>query len=111
MTATTPIFRPTPERAEIDGAEPWTIESARALYNIEGCGIGYFDINAKGHIVVRPDANRPERELDLYEMAVDLEEQGVGLPVLLRFSDILRSRIEALNAKFTHAKTEYGYEG
>ena len=111
MTATTPIIRPLPERAEANGSEPWTIESARALYNIEGWGIGYFDINAKGHIVVRPDTNRPERELDLYEMAVDLEEQGVGLPVLLRFSDILRSRIESLSAKFAAAKTEYAYEG
>src|SRR6478672_7257886 len=111
MTATTPILRPAPDRAEANGAEPWTIESARTLYNIEGWGIGFFDINAKGHVVVRPDSNRPERELDLYEMAVDLEEQGVGLPVLLRFSDILRSRIEALNAKFTHAREEYAYEG
>ncbi len=111
MTSSIPIFRPTPERAEMNGAEPWTIESARSLYNIEGWGIGYFDINAKGHIVVRPDANRPERELDLYEMAVDLEAQGVSLPVLLRFSDILRSRIESLAAKFAGAKEEYGYSG
>src|SRR6478672_5307007 len=91
--------------------EAWSIAAAKALYNIEGWGIGYFDINAKGHIVVRPDANRPERELDLYEMAVDLEEQGVGLPVLLRFSDILRSRIESLSARFAHAREEYAYEG
>jgi Arginine decarboxylase (spermidine biosynthesis) len=62
MTATTPILRPSPDRAEPNGAEPWTIESARALYNIEGWGIGFFDINSKGHVVVRPDSNRPERE-------------------------------------------------
>ena len=36
-------------------AEPWTVESARSLYNIEGWGIGFFDINEAGHIVVRPD--------------------------------------------------------
>ncbi len=92
-------------------AEPWTIASARALYNIEGWGIGFFDINEAGHVVVRPDRAKDDRELDLFDLANDLEEQGVGLPLLLRFSDILRSRIESLNEKFSSAREEYGYEG
>ena len=92
-------------------AEPWTIASARTLYNIEGWGIGFFDINEAGHVVVRPDAAREVRELDLYELANDLEEQGVGLPLLLRFSDILRSRIESLNERFVRAREEYNYAG
>ncbi|MGH9423311.1 MAG: biosynthetic arginine decarboxylase, partial [Thermoanaerobaculia bacterium] len=91
--------------------DPWTIESARALYNIEGWGIGYFDINEQGHVIVRPDADNPSRELDLYELANDLEEQGVGLPLLLRFSDILCSRIESLTQRFGRAIREYEYTG
>ncbi len=91
--------------------EPWTVASARTLYNIEGWGIGFFDINEAGHVVVRPDREKTDRELDLFELARDLEEQGVGLPLLLRFSDILRSRIESLNQKFAHAREEYRYEG
>ena len=92
-------------------AEPWTIASARALYNIEGWGIGFFDINEAGHVVVRPDRAKEDRELDLFDLANDLEEQGVGLPLLLRFSDIMRSRIESLNEKFLRAREEYGYDG
>jgi arginine decarboxylase len=99
---------PTPAPAP---AEPWTIASARALYNIEGWGNHFFDINEAGHIVVRPDRAKEDRELDLFELANDLEEQGVGLPLLLRFSDILRSRIEQLNEKFARAREEYGYQG
>jgi arginine decarboxylase len=91
--------------------EPWSIESARALYNIEGWGIGFFDINEAGHVVVRPDREKTDRELDLFELANDLEEQGVGLPLLLRFSDILRSRIESLNERFSQARAEFAYEG
>jgi arginine decarboxylase len=91
--------------------EPWTVESARSLYNIEGWGIGFFDINEAGHVVVRPDREKTDRELDLFELANDLEEQGVGLPLLLRFSDILRTRIESLNQKFAHAREEYNYDG
>ena len=97
--------------AEPEADEIWTTESARTLYNIEGWGIGYFDINEKGHVVVRPDADNPTRELDLYELASDLEAQGVGLPLLLRFSDILRSRIESLTERFDRAIREYEYTG
>ena len=101
-----------PTAAAAEGAEKrWTIDAARALYNIEGWGAGFFDINARGRVVVRPDKAHPERELELFELASDLEEQGVSLPVLLRFSDILRSRIEALSGRFEHAIREYGYTG
>ncbi|MDQ6886673.1 MAG: biosynthetic arginine decarboxylase [Gemmatimonadota bacterium] len=89
----------------------WTIEDSRLLYNLEGWGIGYFDVNDRGHVVVRPDKANVKRELDLYELVRDLEEQGVGLPMLLRFSDILRSRIESLCGRFTHAMEEFEYEG
>src|SRR5438477_10030110 len=81
-------------------AEAWNIEKAKALYNIDGWGAGYFDVNERGHVVVRPDASHPEKVLDLLDFAKDLEEQGVALPVLLRFSDILRSRIESLTDRF-----------
>src|SRR6476620_67449 len=101
---------PPPAAAE-EESEQWTIESARTLYNVEGWGIGYFDINESGHVVVRPDINKPSLELDLFDLANDLEAQGVGLPLLLRFSDILRSRIESLNMRFAQAKKDYGYTG
>jgi arginine decarboxylase len=106
--AAQPSPSPSPSPAP---AEPWSIASARSLYNIEGWGIGFFDINEAGHVVVRPDRAKKDRELDLFELANDLEEQGVGLPLLLRFSDILRSRIESLNEKFTRAREEYSFSG
>src|SRR5665213_262711 len=93
------------------GAEPWTIEASRTLYNIEGWGNGYFDINSKGHVVVRPDRDERGRELDLFELAMDLEAQGVGMPLLIRFSDILRSRIADLHDRFMSAIKEFEYTG
>jgi arginine decarboxylase len=88
----------------------WTIDDSRDLYNIEGWGIGYFDIDEQGHVTVHPTKS-PERGLDLYEIAMDLEAQGVGLPLLLRFSDILRTRIEMLTEKFRTAIREFDYSG
>src|SRR5919108_1007658 len=99
------------DQAPVQPASAWTIDDSRSLYNVEGWGIGFFDINERGHVVVRPDKSRPERELDLYELAMDLAEQGVGLPLLLRFSDILRSRVQMIVERFQAAIREFGYEG
>ena len=100
-----------PPSGDVESAGEWNIEAARSLYNIEGWGIGYFDINDLGHVVVRPDFSRPKHELDLFELANDLEAQGVGLPLLLRFSDVLKSRIDSLNSRFRRAIEEYDYTG
>jgi arginine decarboxylase len=88
----------------------WTIDDSRDLYNVEGWGIGYFDINELGHVTVHP-TKATDRGLDLYELAMDLEAQGVGLPLLLRFSDILRTRIEMLTERFRAAIKEFEYGG
>ncbi|MBD0321577.1 MAG: arginine decarboxylase, partial [Gemmatimonadetes bacterium] len=77
---------------------------------MEGWGVGYFEINDKGHVAVRPTRDQ-ERELDLFELAMDMEAQGVRLPLLVRFSDILRTRIETLTERFQHAIKEFEYEG
>jgi arginine decarboxylase len=77
---------------------------------MSGWGLGYFRISPEGHVTVHPDA-KPARGLDLFRLALDLQAQGVGLPLLLRFSDILRSRIVTLAEKFANAIQEFGYEG
>jgi arginine decarboxylase len=88
----------------------WTTEDSRELYNIDGWGIGYFDINDRGRVTVHP-TKEPERGLDLFEIARDLEAQGMQLPLLLRFSDILQTRIQTLTEKFRAAFTEFEYTG
>ena len=93
------------------GEAAWSIDDARLLYNVEGWGLGYFDINEAGHAIVRPDRAHPERALDLFELATDLAAQGVGLPLLLRFSDILRSRVDTVASGFRQAMKEYSYDG
>ncbi|HEU0012508.1 MAG TPA: biosynthetic arginine decarboxylase [Longimicrobium sp.] len=98
-----------PQEAEIAN-DAWTIDDSRELYNLDGWGIGYFGINAKGHVTVHPNKD-PQRGLDLFELATDLEAQGVGLPLLLRFSDILRTRIETLGERFATAIRQFEYEG
>ena len=97
--------------AAVEAAPGWSIEHARELYNVHGWGAGFFDINDKGNVVVKPARDDEEREIDLCELATDLEQQGIQLPVLVRFSDILRARIESLSERFERAIEEYGYTG
>jgi arginine decarboxylase len=99
------------DQTQDQSAPAWSTEDSRVLYNVESWGIGFFDVNEQGHVVVRPDKSHPDRELDLFELAMDLDEQGVKLPMLLRFSDILRSRIETISQRFRNALEEFEYDG
>ena len=88
----------------------WTIENSEALYRIEGWGEPYFSINAAGHVTVSPKGDRGG-SLDLYELVNALKLRNLGLPLLIRFSDILENRIEILNACFAKAIARYNYPG
>ena len=88
----------------------WTIEEAREHYNINGWGAGYFDINSKGNIVVRSN-RKSQHDIDLKELVDDIQAKGYSLPVLIRFSDILKASIANLASSFSKAIREYEYNG
>ena len=85
----------------------WRVEDSAELYNINGWGINYFSINEKGHVVVKP--RKDGIEVDLMELVEELQLRDVSTPVLLRFPDILDSRIEKMASCFKIAAEEYGY--
>jgi arginine decarboxylase len=87
----------------------WTPEQARALYNIEHWGEGYFGVNDAGHLSVKPRRNGVA--LDLFELVNKVEQDGLALPVLLRFSDILHDRVDVLCDAFAGAMRDTGYSG
>ena len=82
----------------------------RDSYNINGWGAGFFDINAKGNIVVRPD-KKSVHHIDLKELVDDIQSRGYSLPVLIRFSDILKASITNLANSFQNSIEEYGFKG
>lgn len=91
--------------------KPWTPAQARALYNMANWGEGYFDVADTGNVVVRPFRERSNASIDLYELARRLPGEGLELPVLVRFTDILRDRVDALGDAFATVIGEYGYSG
>ncbi|NET36917.1 MAG: biosynthetic arginine decarboxylase, partial [Cyanothece sp. SIO1E1] len=88
----------------------WTIEDSEELYRIQGWGEPYFSINAAGHVTVSPKGDRGG-SLDLFKLVQALQQRNLGLPLLIRFSDILEDRIARLNACFAKAIARYTYPG
>jgi len=88
---------------------PWDISSAISLYNIDRWGSGYFTINSKGHITVLPtqDASTP---IDLTELLEEAQQRGLTFPMVVRFQDLLRHRVERINLSFAEAIAEMGYK-
>ncbi|RMH61874.1 MAG: biosynthetic arginine decarboxylase [Zetaproteobacteria bacterium] len=89
-------------------ASSWNIERAAALYRLEGWGNGFFAINADGHLQALPDGRRA---IDLARLVEELKAQGLSAPLLIRFSDILRTRMAQIHQRFEHARREAGYQG
>ncbi len=88
----------------------WTIRDSLELYGVGNWGSGFFGINEKGHVEVRPrQAAGPG--IDLLELVEDLGRRDLGTPLLIRFSDILAARIQGLCDAFSRAIDEYGYRG
>ena len=87
----------------------WRIEDSEELYNIKGWGVNFFGINEKGHVYVEPKKNGAR--IDLKEVVDRLATKHVVAPMLLRFPDILDSRIQKTDACFRMAGKEYNYQG
>lgn len=89
--------------------EGWNYQKSRGTYGIVQWGDGYFDINAQGNVIVRPD--RGTATIDVHELVTSLVQRGIEAPVLLRFDGILRDRVRRLNSAFKNAIAEEGYAG
>jgi arginine decarboxylase len=101
---------PRPDDLEESGPEGWSVEKSAKLYQIKGWGKPYFHINARGEIEVTPDPTAAH-SINLHDLCVSLKERGLDMPLLLRFSDILKHRIFRLNDAFAKAIAEYEYKG
>src|SRR5438132_581622 len=88
----------------------WSVADSLETYSIRDWGSGFFGINNKGHIEVTP-AGPGRPAIDLKDLVDDLGKRGIATPLLIRFSDIVRSRIIELNESFRRAMAEYGYKG
>jgi arginine decarboxylase len=103
------LLRQAPRTGEVIGEE-WNSRKSSELYGINYWGQQYFRINDQGHVEVTP-AGPQGPALDLFHLVEDLRERGIRVPILLRFPDIVRSRIDLLNRCFGRAIEDNRYTG
>jgi arginine decarboxylase len=88
---------------------PWDIPAATSLYNVDRWGLGYFAINERGNVQVFPTQNSAT-PIDIMELIAEARsEYGLGFPMVLRFQDLLRHRVETINKAFQAAIDQYHY--
>lgn len=94
-----------------EALERWQVAQSIELYGIRNWGAGFFDVNAAGEVVVKLQHNGSSRDVSLVEVMAGLKERGIGMPVLLRFRDILDRTVARLNESFAEAVSTTGYKG
>jgi arginine decarboxylase len=88
----------------------WSSQDSAALYKIAGWGQGMFEVGEDGHLHMKPPGYEG-RGIDLERLANDMRRRGIGLPVLVRFTDIIRERIAAMVSGFDQAIRDWEYQG
>jgi len=86
------------------------IEQTVETYGIENWGAGYFDVNRKGNLIVRPAEGDP-RSADVREIIEDLASRGITAPVLLRFPQLVAAQVRKLQRAFSKSIREFEYQG
>jgi arginine decarboxylase len=86
------------------------IEQTVETYGIENWGAGYFDVNRKGNLVVRPGEGDP-RGADVKEIVEDLAKRGITAPLLLRFPQLVAAQVRKLQRAFSRSIREFEYQG
>src|SRR3984957_3002585 len=94
----------------IDAQPPWDIQTARNVYNIHRWGAKYFDINEAGRVVATPQ-QEAGAAVEINDVIEEARARGLKFPLLIRFQDILRHRVESINHAFRNSIAEFNYQG
>jgi arginine decarboxylase len=91
-------------------SNPWNTDTARHTYAVPYWGDGYVDVSEAGEIVMRPRGAKGPA-LSLPQIVDRARSEGLRLPLLVRFPDILADRLAHLQGAFARAISDNGYAG
>jgi arginine decarboxylase len=89
----------------------WTIQDSEELYRVSRWSDGYFHIGDNGHLFMTPSQESPTNGLDIVSVIEEAKSNNVEFPMVLRFHDVLRSQVAALNNTFNEVIKEQDYQG
>src|SRR5436309_11448683 len=86
----------------------WDLESAIATYNVDGWSEGYFTVNSSGNVEAKPLQDNGG-SIDILAVVNEARARNLSFPLLIRFQDLVRHRVESINHAFQSAISEFGY--
>ncbi len=99
--------RPRMQKKKSNPLESWGANDAAELYGVDRWGKGVFGVGPTGSAVMSAGPNA----VDLKALVDEIRMRGLELPVLIRFTDILRHRFHVIHDAFRLAMREYDYKG
>lgn len=91
--------------------QSWTHTDSADLYGIPHWGREFLRVSPDGHLVIAPDGPEGARAIDLKALVDDLRQRDIGLPILVRFTDLIDARVDVINNAFATAIRGEGYGG
>ena len=91
-------------------ASSWNSAAARHTYAVPHWSDGYVDVSDAGEIVMRPRGGAGPA-LSLPQIVTQARAEGLRLPLLVRFPDILADRLARMQAAFAKAIGDWQYAG
>src|ERR1700737_2102007 len=88
----------------------WTVDDSAALYMIDRWGAGYFGVNPNGDLTVAP-LQEGGVAIPIIDALREAQVLSLNAPILIRFQDLLRHRVEGLNRAFNKAIADHNYRG
>ncbi|MBX3016558.1 MAG: biosynthetic arginine decarboxylase [Bdellovibrionaceae bacterium] len=89
----------------------WSKQQSEEVYGINAWGEGYFRINDSGNVAVHNSGAADAPSVDLHELTQDLLDRGIRVPIMIRFPDILKARVDLINDCFGKAIADHSYKG
>src|ERR1051325_4216009 len=93
-----------------DTQPQWDKRKPLKTYNIRKWGLKYFDINNHGNVTAAP-LREKGGQIEILEIVKEARQRGLRMPLLVRFQDLLRHRVQHVNESFRQSIAEAGYKG
>lgn len=87
----------------------WTVADSIDLYGLGRWGYPYFAADSDGFLCVKPAGD--DRTVRIADVIKEAESKGLKTPIVIRFQDLLRQRVEKLNQAFRNSIEEEAYSG
>ena len=91
--------------------DPWTVTDASRALRDRSLGQGLLLHRRRTATSASTRPRIPSASIDLKQLVDHLQLRGIGLPILIRFRDILRQRLADIHGAFQAAIAQHQYEG